>query len=165
MLLFFLPMSVGAEPVSPYIETGFGKIHRKTLRNMCLSEKVFVGKVVSFRSYEEPRRAPSLVALRPLIYSDLTIQVERSVWGQINEVEVVTVYGGTVDGVTMGTNQESPEAREGLRYMFGLSTLKKSLTGSVPVGTELLLSSFWIRADVELPTDEEIRGYLKRFCE
>lgn len=140
------------------IHSPFGDLTRGTARRICLSEFVFIGTVEDSLS-----RWLTLSDGRRIPQTDLTLEVERVLYGTPGAFFPLTIPGGRFDEVAIPPPRAFPRPVIGLRYLVAASTLKLDVAHR-SAGDTLLNEAFQISADAQLPPSNALSGQLDALC-
>lgn len=141
------------------VSTPYGEVPTRTARAICSSQFAFIGVISSVSSRSRGNH----------VVSDLTFEVERTLYGAVPASPVLTTMGGTIDDHVVKGSSDLPSPKEGLRYMLSYSLLKRTV-GISQEGDPIITATFWISPpDVvpasELPSEQELVAQLNQFCE
>jgi hypothetical protein len=127
------------------ISSPYGDIPRYFARRACGAEYVAIVTVEGSTSYVQPEAGGG-----SRIMSNLTMNVERVLHGTPPTPFVLTVPGGTVNGVTSVGPSFYPRPHVGRRYAVACSTLSGE-TQYLADGAPVLHATVSISADIDLP--------------
>lgn len=159
MLLYALALGLAAwaSPIittTPYgtgtVLTPFGEAPRFNLERMCQAQFVIVGTVTSATPFMKKMTNGGVVKGERL-HSQLVLNVERSIRGQNPSQISLTVQGGRTPTLFVPTPDTQPQPSVGARFMVGFVRMKAA-AGVWPKGQPIFYQTFWVDADVDLPS-------------
>lgn len=158
-----LAVSYGWAGGGPHaVSTPLGELPTILVQRACARSNVVVGTVASVHTYLKP----TTIGGQPsgaMVYSRITLQVERDVKGTNGEVEEFQVGGGHFEGRDLPVRETSIQPVVGARFAVAFTPLGYDAP-MWPKGTNMVTAVLPLRSDLTLPLAAEIRGGFDAVC-